>query len=263
MIEDTSTLNDTFGFKRRIADLDLASNNGSKRGRVFSYFPSVDVGFNDDEVTNVTPTAEDYANLIFCSSDNESEEEAVVAQPVHKWRSSLVVNGSRNTNTRRPTKRRLHFGALIPSVHELPDVAPSSEMTPEEKSNAWINLSDLEQMKSSAQYSISEMRTLIIKSTSSPTQKKSNFRSLMLQLENDTGSSIRGLEHRVFRRRQPRSAVIKEVLECQSHINGLAKFGHKMSYEEKADLMANASRQRSRSAVGVALTNARHDFEEL
>ena len=111
MIEDTSTLNDTFGFKRRIADLDLACNNGSKRGRVFSYFPSVDVGFNDDEVTNVTPTAEVYANLIFCSSDNESEEEAVVAQPVHKWRSSLVVNGSSNTShngitTNTATKRK-------------------------------------------------------------------------------------------------------------------------------------------------------------
>lgn len=242
--------------KRRFSSLNLACTAGTKRGKVFSYYPSViDHPIHSNDVydyktlespatINVIPTAADYANLVFCSSDDE-EDEALIDEPRIKKR-------------RRENKRRhVSFGALIPMIHHLDDTPLASEMTVDEKTTKWLNSKEIEELKASANTTIQDMRDLVVESHSS--EKRTTIRVLMAKLEKDKNTSIRGLEHRVFRRRVSRQAVVDEVLECQRHIQGLAKFGYGISEEEQIKLLASVSSKRSASATDMALLNAKHD----
>ena len=85
----------------------------------------------------------------------------------------------------------------------------------------------------------------------------------MLSLEHETNSSIRGLEHKIYRRKHTRQVLIADVIECQYHINGLAKFGFKMDVDEKRRLLANASLKKSVGCVKRALADAIDDFKEV
>lgn len=254
MIDDSPKVNTS---KRRLDSLNLACC-GTRRGKVFSYFPAVENHRNQDtdfsecstpsiNPADIVPTAADYANLVFCSSDDEEEEE-VIDEPIKK--------------RRRVAKRRsVSFGAYIPLVHHLHDTPLASEMTQEEKSALWLNSQEIEEMKVSANTTTQNMRSLVVASHS--LEERTTFRALMVQLEQETNSSIRGLEHRVFRRKVPRQVLVDEVLECQKHIQGLAKFGHSMSMEDKATLLANVSTKRSSSALSMALVNAKNDSIEV
>lgn len=245
--------------KRRFSSLDLACTTGSKRGKVFSYYPSVanypaksnDVydyqTFESPKQVNVIPTAADYANLVFCSSEDE-EDDVLFDVPRAKKR--------RKDNK----KRHVSFGAFIPLIHHLHDTPLASEMTLDEKTSQWLNSKEIEDMKTSANATIQDMRNLVVESHSS--EKKTTFRALMANLEKEKNASVRGLEHRVFRRRVSRQAVVEEVLECQRHIQGLAKFGHEISLEEQIKLLASVSTKRSASATDMALLNAKHDSIE-
>ncbi len=90
---------------------------------------------------------------------------------------------------------------------------------------------------------------------------------MMLALEDETDSSIRGLEHRVFRRKYTRKALIRDVLKCQSHVRGLARFGHDVdgggSGGGAARLLAKVSRERSTKARQVAYVDASDNYEEV
>lgn len=57
--------------------------------------------------------------------------------------------------------------------------------------------------------------------------------------------------------------LIREVLECQSHFKGLARFGHEMDGKEKAMLLAKVSRERSVRARSVAFVDAKDDYDEV
>jgi len=57
--------------------------------------------------------------------------------------------------------------------------------------------------------------------------------------------------------------LIQDVIECQRHINGLARFGHVMSSDEKRRLLANASLQKSLGCVKKALLDANDDYKEV
>lgn len=85
----------------------------------------------------------------------------------------------------------------------------------------------------------------------------------MVTIENETDSSIRGLEHKVYRRKNTRQMLIQDVMDCQGHINGLARFGHVMSVEEKRRLLANASLQKSKVCLKRALLDANDDYKEV
>ncbi|KAL3800847.1 hypothetical protein HJC23_001684 [Cyclotella cryptica] len=249
--------------KRRLDTLNLACR-GSKRGKVFSYYPSVANHRHHsietlehqtiEPSTSISsiPTAADYANLVFLSSDDE-EEEAVVDEP-------LIENSA--TGYRKHTKRRhVSFGSYVPLIHHLHDIPLASEMTLQEKSALWLNSEEIEEMKASANTAIHKMRNLVV--SSHRCAERTTFRALMMQLEKDTDSSIRGLEHRVFRRKVPRQVLVDEVLECQKHIQGLAKFGHAISVEDRSTLLANVSFKRSHLAVSMALTAAKNDALEV
>ncbi len=91
-----------------------------------------------------------------------------------------------------------------------------------------------------------------------------NFRKMMKTLEDETDDSIRGLEHRVFRRKQTRKSLISDVLECQKHIQGLAKFDSDvLGLETRQCLLANVSMKGSKVALALALAVARDDAEEI
>jgi len=100
-------------------------------------------------------------------------------------------------------------------------------------------------------------------SSSSIITNRSRFRTMMSQMEDESNSSIRGLEHRVFRRKHARKTLIRDVLKCQAHVVGLARFGHGMDGEERAKLLAGVSRERSGRAKGVAVLDARDDSKEV
>jgi len=85
----------------------------------------------------------------------------------------------------------------------------------------------------------------------------------MVTIEQETDSSIRGLEHKVYRRKETRRMLIQDVIECQHHIKGLARFGHVMSSDEKRRLLANASLQKSLGCVKKALLDANDDYKEV
>lgn len=246
--------------KRRLETLDLACR-GTKRGKVFCHYPSVATHHIDtleyrriDPSTSISsiPTAADYANLVFLSSDDEDEVEAV-DEP-------LIKNS--DSGFRKQSKRRhVSFGSYVPLIHHLRDIPRASDMTPQEKSNFWLNSEEIEHMKASANSTIQNMRNLVL--SSHRCEERTTFRALMKKLEKETDSSIRGLEHRVFRRKVPRQVLVDEVLECQNHIHGLAKFGHDISVEDKSVLLANVSFKRSRSASSMALMAAKNDSLEV
>lgn len=234
--------------KRCFNPIDL-SYTGSKRGKVLPHYPSASNYHikNTNKYQDAVPTAADYANLVFCSSDDESD--AVIDEPCIKKR----------RKDRR--KRRVSFGAFIPIIHHLHDTPLASDMTPEEKTELWLNAKDLEEMKVSANNTIQDMRGLVIESQHA--DKRTTFRALMAKLEQDKNTSVRGLEHRVFRRKVSRQVLVDEVLECQQHIQGLAKFGHTIINYDKITLLANVSSKRSSSAASIALLNAKHDAIEI
>eukprot|EP00580_Thalassiosira_gravida_P006978 CAMPEP_0201633554 /NCGR_PEP_ID=MMETSP0493-20130528/6825_1 /ASSEMBLY_ACC=CAM_ASM_000838 /TAXON_ID=420259 /ORGANISM="Thalassiosira gravida, Strain GMp14c1" /LENGTH=458 /DNA_ID=CAMNT_0048105283 /DNA_START=227 /DNA_END=1603 /DNA_ORIENTATION=+ len=195
-------------------------------------------------------------------------------------------------------KRPVSFGTFIPTIHLLHDTPPSHAMTHDERSTRWFSRGDLEMLKSSAQGSIQEMRARIrsrssgmscnsgsVSKNNSNTNNndtnessssnnnsnnnnsiitdRSQFRTMMSQMEDESNSSIRGLEHRVFRRKHARKTLIRDVLECQAHVVGLARFGHGMDGKERAKLLAGVSRERSGRAKGVAVLDAQDDCKEV
>ena len=93
--------------------------------------------------------------------------------------------------------------------------------------------------------------------------RHTQFRKLMLSLEHETNSSIRGLEHKIYRRKHNRQVLIADVIECQHHINGLAKFGFNMDVDEQNRLLANASLKKSVGCVKRALADAIDDYKEV
>lgn len=93
--------------------------------------------------------------------------------------------------------------------------------------------------------------------------RHTQFRKLMLSLEHETNSSIRGLEHKIYRRKHNRQVLIADVIECQHHINGLAKFGFFMGVDEQRRLLANASLKKSVGCVKRALADAVDDYKEV
>jgi len=241
-------------------------------------------------VVATTPTSNDYANLLFCESSEEEEVRANIAPTAPSSTEHDRVETPATFRKRRNKKRRrISFGAAIPTFHYLENIPPAHAMTPDERSKQWFTRSDLESFKSSAQVSIVEMRHRILRKSSSSSSSmssssarknnsydksnncnisqykdRSKFRSLMITLEHDTNSSIRGLEHRVFRRKQNRRVLIRDVLECQAHVMGLAKkFGHAMEEKERTELLGRVSQERSSAARSTALADAKDDCTEI
>eukprot|EP00581_Thalassiosira_minuscula_P030409 CAMPEP_0183786684 /NCGR_PEP_ID=MMETSP0739-20130205/67154_1 /TAXON_ID=385413 /ORGANISM="Thalassiosira miniscula, Strain CCMP1093" /LENGTH=542 /DNA_ID=CAMNT_0026030743 /DNA_START=227 /DNA_END=1856 /DNA_ORIENTATION=- len=241
-------------------------------------------------VVATTPTSNDYANLLFCESSEEEEVRANIAPTAPSSTEHDRVETPATFRKRRNKKRRrISFGAAIPTFHYLENIPPAHAMTPDERSKQWFTRSDLESFKSSAQVSIIEMRHRILRKSSSSSSSmssssarknnsydksnncnisqykdRSKFRSLMITLEHDTNSSIRGLEHRVFRRKQNRRVLIRDVLECQAHVMGLAKkFGHAMEEKERTELLGRVSQERSSAARSTALADAKDDCTEI
>ncbi|KAL7527908.1 hypothetical protein ACHAXR_003065 [Thalassiosira sp. AJA248-18] len=308
MLED-AIIND-FG-KRPFHSLDPVPcrSAGAKRGKVFSFFPSVEANYTtachecpaneaceeaaheDDRVTRpasadgdnscgdaVTPTADDYANLFFCEPSEEEEARANLnneqssvnaAQSCddndHHAAPAAATSPSSTTITHNKKRRRVSFAPSIATYHLLQTTPPAHAMTPNERSTLWFSRSDLEMLKTSAQSSIQDMRSRIIIGNNSQECSKDRlkFRSMMVALEDETDSSIRGLEHRVFRRKRTRQMLIRDVLECQCHVRGLSKFGHEMDVQERSMLLAKVSRERSVKARGVAFVDAKSDYEEV
>ena len=159
-------------------------------------------------------------------------------------------------------RRQVSFGASLRTTHLLQDVPPSHAMTLQEKTTLWFSRSDLELFKSSAQSTIQDMRSRIV-GNAQEYKDRSKFRSMMLTLESESNSSIRGLEHRVFRRKQTRQMLIRDVLECQAHVRGLSRFGHEMNIKEKSMLLAKVSKERSGKARSVAFVDAKDDYDEV
>mmetsp|Transcript_29730 Transcript_29730/g.62616 ORF Transcript_29730/g.62616 Transcript_29730/m.62616 type:complete len:434 (-) Transcript_29730:265-1566(-) len=230
----------------------------------------------------VTPTPEDYANLFFCEPSEEDKEEVrakIAASSATEHNKSVTKS---TFDKPRKKRRRISFGAAIPNFHYLENIPPAHAMTPEERSTRWFSRSDLESFKSSAQVSIVEMRNRILckSSSSSASENSSNtksntssiseckdrskFRSMMIALEDETNSSIRGIEHRVIRRLQNRKLLIRDVLECQAHVTGLAgKFRHVMDDKERTALLAKVSQERSSKARCIAWADAKNDCAEV
>ena len=200
----------------------------------------------------VIPTADDYANLVFYDTDDEDhirEECAVEDKPITKARIESFDN----------KRRRVSFSSSSPTVHHISDLPKVHTMTLEEKCRQWLTSNELEEVKSSAQTTIQHMRILAKGIHDMP-----NFRKMMITLEKETSNSIRGLEHRVFRRKKTRQSLIRDVLECQTHIKGLAKFDNGIMEEEsKMNLLANISTKGSSMAVDLAISNAKEDFDEV
>jgi len=224
-------------------------------------------------VDEAVPTAEDYANLFFGSDD---DDDSLTGNSIHSltmqhhhWEPEPHLHTSTAASVvplipprHRHKRRRVSFTTATPTVHSLRNIPPSSTMTPLEKSASWLQSSDIETLKSSAQSTIQTVRNRVA-SNAREYKHRHKFRALMLTFENETDSSIRGLEHKVYRRKETRRMLIQDVIECQHHINGLARFGHVISIEEKRTLLANASLQKSVGCVKKALLDANDDYKEV
>lgn len=270
------------------------NTNRTMRGKVFSSLAggaqSSNPGcrFDDERVTAIRPinhvgtalgdeccdavmampTADDYANLFFCDpSEDEEEVRASLKAPRDGSRRLQSDHDCiRKSSKRRRRGKRVSFGACIPTFHPLDDVPPAHAMTADEKSAVWFSRSDLDAFKSSAQSAIHDMRARVASSPRGINECKdrSKFRGLMLALERETNSSIRGLEHRVLRRKQTRQSLIRDVLECQAHAAGLARFGYAaMGADERSALLADVSTKRSVGARRAALLDAEDDCYEV
>ena len=198
----------------------------------------------------LVPTAEDFANLFFCESSEEEEARATLAtatiedDTVPRYHASVP---------KRSRRRRVTFGGSISIAHHLEDACPASA--------TWLSRHELELLRSSAQHSIHDMRNDVM-GNSAEYKDRAKFRAKMVDMENEKDSSIRGLEHRIFRRKQTRHMLIEDVLKCQSHAAGLASFGHFMDAREKDALIAKVSLDRSGKAKSIALFDAREDYRE-
>jgi len=218
--------------------------------------------------TKTTPTADDFANLLFYESPEEgggTTSSHTIAQDSCKRTSSSSSSSRKRKKQRR---RRISFGAAIPTYHYLSNVPTVHDMTSTEKSTLWYDRSHLEGFKSYAQSCIQDVRNLILSETEDDKSNvfgkdRNKFRSLMSTYETTSSSSIRGLEHRIFRRKQTRQSLIHAVLECQNHINGLATFGHSMDCEESILLLSKVSRERSAKARATARADAKDDYTEV
>jgi len=216
-----------------------------------------------------TPTADDFANLLFYESPEEcgtSTSSHTTTQEGSCKRTSSSSSSSRKRKKQR--RRRISFGAAIPTIHYLSNVPTVHDMTSTEKSTLWYDRSHLEGFKSYAQSCIQDVRNLILSETEDDksnmySKDRNKFRSLMSSYESTSSSSIRGLEHRIFRRKQTRQSLIHSVLKCQNHINGLAKFGHSMDSEESILLLSKVSRERSAKARATARVDAKDDYTDI
>ncbi|KAK1748070.1 hypothetical protein QTG54_000009 [Skeletonema marinoi] len=232
-----------------------------------------------DSETSSAPTVEDYANLFFGSDDDTSltgnSIQSLAMTHHHQWEpephlpptrpttsSSIVPLLPPTTHCHRRKRRRVSFTTTTPTIHTLHTVPTSSTMTPLEKSTSWLQHSDIETLKSSAQSTIQTVRNRV-SSNAREYKHRHKFRALMVTIEQETDSSIRGLEHKVYRRKETRRMLIQDVIECQHHIKGLARFGHVMSSDEKRRLLANASLQKSLGCVKKALLDANDDYKEV
>ena len=252
-----------------------------KRRKVHSYLPSV-VGTpfdpaDDNTQQQVTPTAEDYANIYFCDSSEEEEMRENLSKKHARDASSWYCSGDQPTvaaetvaisttssSTCKQKQKRVSFSSAAPTVHLLESVPPAHAMTSDEKAALCFSKDELEAFKSSAQSSIQDMRSRIMNNCNELVKDRSKFRSIMMStFEQDTNSSIRGLEHRIFRRKQTRQMLIRDVLECQAHVKGLARFGVEMGTREKLILLAKVSKERSVIARGVAYMDGKDDRDEV
>lgn len=264
----------------------LAAHNGPRRGKVFlppppppadkqrvvSDNPSPPSSNDcrvDDEASALS--VENYANLFFGSDDdddnsltlNSSIQSLAMSKHHHCWEpSSSSTRAASIVPTDRRKRRRVSFTASTPTIHTLHTVPPSSTMTPAEKSTLWLQSTDIESLKSSALSTIQSVRNRI-SSNAHEYKHRHKFRALMVTLETETGSSIRGLEHKVYRRKETRRMLTQDVMDCQHYISGLERFGHVMSMDEKRRLLANASLQKSRVCVKRALLDACDDYKEV
>jgi hypothetical protein len=272
--------------KRTHNSLDSTSVRLNKRGKVFSPFPMNEMSYSCGTCTSsdafdqvrvkspksltsgsagdsVKPTADDYANLFFCEPSEEDELRAKLTQ---KEATPPSKSGSTRTNSFEPkritTSRVVSFSSSKPTFHLLQNVPVAHAMSRDEKSTLWFSREELDGLKSSAQSSILDMRGRVM-SSALEYKNRSIFRSMMLKMENETNSSIRGLEHRVLRRKQTRQMLIRSVIECQSHVSGLASFGHRLNVKEKYMLLSKVSRSRSITARSVALADAHDDYKEV
>jgi len=268
MIND-DTVSQTISSRKRTLDR-TCSSESMPRGKALPYcpvdkhrtsshrrtFPTTPRGSTHDSLRKATtqveiiPTADDYANLVFCDSEDDLSE-------------NNVDRGSKSATTQKQSKtnkrRRVSFSNTAPTIHHIQNLPKVSSMTLEQKSLQWLSPNDLEQIKSSAQTTIQHMRIL-----ARGIHDMANFRKMMKTLEEETDDSIRGLEHRVFRRKQTRKSLISNVLECQKHIQGLAKFDSDVIGEERTQgLLANVSMKGSKVALALALAVARDDAEEI
>lgn len=260
---------------------------GKKRGKVFMLPPAAgkqrydhqpatsiidDVVGNSGGSSSSTPTADDFANLLFYESPEEDDEDISCSKSTKRRRISTIgsdqlpspIRIKKKKNKRR--RRRISFGASIPTIHHLPDVPTVHDMTSTERSTLWYSRSDLEDLKSCAQSSVQDIRKLVLSNDKNDVnvyKDRTKFRALMSSFEEDTNCSIRGLEHRVFRRKQTRQMTIRDVLDCQAHVDGLAKYGHLMDDTEKIMLLAKVSKERSIKARNLAFVDAKDDYEEV
>ena len=218
-------------------------------------------------IAATTPTADDFANLLFYESPEEGSTTISHARAQDSCkRTSSSSSTSRKRKKQR--RRRISFGAAIPTIHYLSNVPTVQDMTSTEKSTLWYDRSNLEEFKSYAQKCIQDVRNLILSETEDDktntySTDRNKFRLLMSSYETSSSSSIRGLEHRIFRRKQTRQSLIHAVLECQSHVNGLAKFGHSMNTEDSILLLSKVSRERSAKARETARIDAKDDYTEV
>ena len=219
-------------------------------------------------IAATTPTADDFANLLFYESPEEggTTSSHTITQEGSCKRSSSSSSSSRKR--KKQCRRRISFGAAIPTIHYLSNVPTVQDMTSKEKSTLWYDRSNLEEFKSYAQSCIQDVRNLVLSEetndkTNTYSKDRNKFRSLMSSYESTLSSSIRGLEHRIFRRKQTRQSLMHAVLECQNHINGLAKFGHSMGSEESILLLSKVSRERSVKARATARVDAKDDYTDI
>lgn len=196
----------------------------------------------------LVPTADDFANLFFCESSEEEEARATLAMATIK--DDEIPNAASIPKQSCQRRRCVTFGGTICITHHLGDVCPSSA--------TWLSRHELELFRSSAQDSIHNMRNDIM-GKSADYKDRCKFRAKMVDMEKENDSSIRGLEHKIFRRKQTRQMLIEDVLTCQAHAAGLASFGHFMDTRE---LLAKVSLDRSRKAKSIALFDAREDYRE-
>lgn len=250
LIEDCAAFNDSI------------SSEAHSLGKTWAHLPSSSLKAPEQAILSTKPfspdqprprvtlTPADYANLLFCETFEEEEVRANAAEAQYYMSTSNPAHGKNGK------RRRVTFSASS-SV----DLSPAYDMTPEKKSQMWYSRTNLEEFKKSAQHSIKEIRDAV--TGKAECRNRFMFRSKMVAMEKETNSSIRGLEHRVFRRKQTRHMLIKDVLQCQNHINGLASFGHGLDFNQRTELIANVSQERSEKAKSIARFDAREDYVEV